>query len=561
MNRDEKSYYAWLHLSPDASMEEVKRNYRRLSRNYHPDANKGDKWAADTFKDLNTAYEVLSDENKRRSYDPSWKDGTSGPEWEERPSSPPPPRPRQSPPPRPTPPPKQSQTPPPRPTTQPTYRPASAPVGKKQKSHKKAVIFALCALAAIGLISQTSGHGKSAAQQVAKTPGVQWAVDGSSYYDLSEDDGDGWGTHPIYYLGSSTLFYSAVDTVGLDRTTGNQQWLWEKTDCAGHIDPTFLVGEALMGEANGYLWFHTNGADGTCRLNNYQSGYGEFFPQVNLSEIHGNIGVEKISVPGSEDNLRLLSIPSLSSLGILKNRCWLHGCFQGYTVIPGAIIRSDLHTGDYGNTVDVDTVLMKAPNHVLWHYKTSTPLELLDRGYNNRVLLFNITEDSLSHNTEFDIALDRQTGKKLWSGKFGDIRLTPAGKFWLFITPVKTYYACTPGPSTCEKDGDKITVVNSETGRTTTVRFDQKQTLYEGDPRIIATRGGKNPQAVFRTDEGNWRVYLRTAKAIPLTTSAGNMSYASFDEDSGSFLEAGDQRNLIVLKKEGSSRVLMSVQW
>lgn len=64
-----RNYYAILGVARDASVEEIKRSFRRLARQYHPDLNPGDKQAEDKFKDLNEAYEVLSDSSKRSQYD------------------------------------------------------------------------------------------------------------------------------------------------------------------------------------------------------------------------------------------------------------------------------------------------------------------------------------------------------------------------------------------------------------------------------------------------------------------------------------------------------------
>jgi len=64
-----KDYYAVLGVSRNASQEEIKKAYRRLARQYHPDLNRGDQGAAERFKEINEAYEVLGDEEKRRRYD------------------------------------------------------------------------------------------------------------------------------------------------------------------------------------------------------------------------------------------------------------------------------------------------------------------------------------------------------------------------------------------------------------------------------------------------------------------------------------------------------------
>jgi len=63
-----KDYYAILGVSRDASADEIKRAYRRLARKYHPDVNP-DPEAQERFKEINAAYEVLSDERKRQIVD------------------------------------------------------------------------------------------------------------------------------------------------------------------------------------------------------------------------------------------------------------------------------------------------------------------------------------------------------------------------------------------------------------------------------------------------------------------------------------------------------------
>jgi molecular chaperone DnaJ len=64
-----KDYYSILGVKRDSSEQEVKQAYRRLARKYHPDVNPGDKFAEDRFKEINEAYEVLSDKEKRQKYD------------------------------------------------------------------------------------------------------------------------------------------------------------------------------------------------------------------------------------------------------------------------------------------------------------------------------------------------------------------------------------------------------------------------------------------------------------------------------------------------------------
>jgi curved DNA-binding protein len=64
-----KDYYTILGVERNADAEAIKKAYRKLARQYHPDTNKGDKKAEDKFKELNEANEVLSDPEKRKLYD------------------------------------------------------------------------------------------------------------------------------------------------------------------------------------------------------------------------------------------------------------------------------------------------------------------------------------------------------------------------------------------------------------------------------------------------------------------------------------------------------------
>jgi curved DNA-binding protein len=67
--RNFRDYYEILGVSKEATNEEIKKNYRRLARQYHPDLNPGNKAAEEKFKDIGEAYEILSDSEKRVKYD------------------------------------------------------------------------------------------------------------------------------------------------------------------------------------------------------------------------------------------------------------------------------------------------------------------------------------------------------------------------------------------------------------------------------------------------------------------------------------------------------------
>lgn len=82
-----RDYYEILGVQRTASQEEIQRAYRKLARKYHPDVNKAAN-AEDKFKEINEAYEVLKDPEKRKKYDqlgPDWKTGQDfrpPPGWE-----------------------------------------------------------------------------------------------------------------------------------------------------------------------------------------------------------------------------------------------------------------------------------------------------------------------------------------------------------------------------------------------------------------------------------------------------------------------------------------------
>lgn len=67
-----KNFYDILWVTKSASEEEIKKAYRKWAMKYHPDRNKWDKEAESKFKEINEAYETLSDAQKRKNYDMFW---------------------------------------------------------------------------------------------------------------------------------------------------------------------------------------------------------------------------------------------------------------------------------------------------------------------------------------------------------------------------------------------------------------------------------------------------------------------------------------------------------
>jgi DnaJ-class molecular chaperone len=67
-----KNYYDILGVSKTASEAEIKKAYKKMAMQYHPDRNKGDKKAEAKFKEINEAYQTLSDTGKKKNYDQFW---------------------------------------------------------------------------------------------------------------------------------------------------------------------------------------------------------------------------------------------------------------------------------------------------------------------------------------------------------------------------------------------------------------------------------------------------------------------------------------------------------
>src|SRR6186713_3172219 len=83
-----RDYYEVLGVARGASEDEIRKSFRKLARQYHPDVAKDKKVAEEKFKEINEAYEVLGDREKRKKYDQlgaNWKQGAEfrpPPGWE-----------------------------------------------------------------------------------------------------------------------------------------------------------------------------------------------------------------------------------------------------------------------------------------------------------------------------------------------------------------------------------------------------------------------------------------------------------------------------------------------
>jgi DnaJ-class molecular chaperone len=73
----EKNYYQILGLTKNATPEEIKKSYKKLAVQYHPDKNNGDKDKETKFKEISEAYSVIGDDNKKMSYDTQSQYGKS----------------------------------------------------------------------------------------------------------------------------------------------------------------------------------------------------------------------------------------------------------------------------------------------------------------------------------------------------------------------------------------------------------------------------------------------------------------------------------------------------
>src|SRR3954468_12525026 len=73
-----RDYYAVLGVPASATQDEIKKQYRKLAAKHHPDKNQSDPKAADRFKEISEAYQVLGDAEKRKQYDQMRRLGAFG---------------------------------------------------------------------------------------------------------------------------------------------------------------------------------------------------------------------------------------------------------------------------------------------------------------------------------------------------------------------------------------------------------------------------------------------------------------------------------------------------